>query len=128
MFADLGRDDRGRIRVQPEGAEVLQRDAVRQLRIARLQHLQVFGLDHQTSKPSPRESYAPLIACLEEVKATHHGGTSDQRAKAQKADEISNLIYSVKFALSLAMVCDFYSVYSQIAILLQVREIIKMLK
>ena len=66
-----------------------------------------------------RESYPVLVACLEEVKEKFWDGTSDQKKKAEKADEILSSIYSIKFALTLAILCDIYSIYSQIAVLLQ---------
>lgn len=66
-----------------------------------------------------RESYPVLIACLEEVKQLHHNGTSDQKTKAENAEDISSSIYNIKFALSLAVLCDVYHIYSQISVLLQ---------
>ena len=60
-----------------------------------------------------------LIETLEEVKDLYHDGTSDQKTKVEKAKDISNSIYNVKFALSLAVLCDVYQVYSQISVLLQ---------
>ena len=47
-----------------------------------------------------------LVVCLEEVKQLYHDGTSDHRAKAEKAEDISNSIYKVTFALSLAVLYD----------------------
>jgi hypothetical protein len=66
-----------------------------------------------------RESYPVLVACLEEVKGLHMNGTSDQKKKAETAEDTLNSIYNVKFALSLAVLCDVYSIYSQISVLLQ---------
>ena len=60
-----------------------------------------------------------LISCLEEVKGLHLNGTSDQKKKAEKAEDILNSIYSVLFALTLAVLCDVYAIYSKMAILLQ---------
>ena len=48
-----------------------------------------------------------------------HNGTSEQKKKAEKAEEILNSIYSIKFALTLAVLIDVYRIYSQIAVLLQ---------
>ena len=62
-----------------------------------------------------------LISSLEEVQKLYHAGTSDQKKKAETAKDILNNIYNIKFALSLAVLCDVYTIYSQIAILLQVK-------
>ena len=61
-----------------------------------------------------------LISCLEEVKGLYFNGRSDEKKKAEKAEDILNSIYNVKFALTLAVLCDVYGIYSQIAVLLQV--------
>ena len=66
-----------------------------------------------------RDSYAALVRCLEEVKGMFHNGTSEQKKKAEKAEEILNSIYSIKFALTLSVLIDVYRIYSQIAVLLQ---------
>ena len=68
---------------------------------------------------SPRDSYPVLVACLEEVKALYINGTSDQKSKAEKAEHILNCIYNVKFALTLAVLCDVYRIYSEISVALQ---------
>ena len=61
-----------------------------------------------------------LISCLEEVQELYNAGTSDQKKKAETAKDILNNIYNIKFALNLAVLCDVYTIYSQIAVLLQV--------
>ena len=66
-----------------------------------------------------REMYPVLVSCLEEVKGLFFAGRSDEKKKAETAEDILNSIYNVKFTLTLAMLCDFYTVYSQIAVLLQ---------
>ena len=66
-----------------------------------------------------RESYPVLIACLEEVKGLYFTGKSDEKNKAEKADELLSSIYNVKFSLNLAVLCDVYNIYSQISVLLQ---------
>ena len=53
------------------------------------------------------------------MKQLYQGNSSDQKTKAEKAKDISNSIYNVKFALSLAVLCDVYQVFSQISVLLQ---------
>ena len=68
-----------------------------------------------------------LITCLEEVKELYSAGTSDQKKKAETAKEILNNIFNIKFALSLAVLCDVYTIYSQIAVLLQVKIFLKFL-
>ena len=62
-----------------------------------------------------------LIACLEEVKNLYSDGRSDEKKKAQKAGDILHSIYNIKFTLTLAVLCDVYEIYSQIAVLLQVQ-------
>ena len=66
-----------------------------------------------------RESYPVLTICLEEVKELYSNWNSDQKKKAETAKYILNSIFNVKFGLSLAVLVDVYSVYSQIAVLLQ---------
>ena len=66
-----------------------------------------------------RESYPVLVACLEEVKELYSNGRSDEKKKAQTADVILKSIYNIKFSLNLAVLCDVYNIYSQIAVLLQ---------
>lgn len=68
-----------------------------------------------------RESFPVLIASLEEVKLLHVNGTSVEKTKAEKAEDISKEIYNVKFALTLAVLCDVYRIFAQISVLLQVR-------
>ena len=68
-----------------------------------------------------------LITCLEEVKELYSAGTSDQKKKAETANEILNNIFNIKFALSLAVLCDVYTIYSQIAVLLQVKLFLNLL-
>ena len=60
------------------------------------------------------------LTSLEEVQELYNDGTSDQKKKADTAKDILKNIYNVKFALSLAVLCDVYTIYSQIAVLLQV--------
>ena len=67
-----------------------------------------------------RESYPVLVSCLDEVKELYSNGNSDQKKKAETAKDILNSIFNVKFGLSLAVLVDVYTVYSQIAVLLQV--------
>lgn len=74
-----------------------------------------------------RESYPVLITCLELVKELYSAGTSDQKKKAETANEILNNIFNIKFALSLAVLCDVYTIYSQIAVLLQVKLFLNLL-
>ena len=66
-----------------------------------------------------RENYPVLVACLEEVKDLFFNGRSDEKKKADNAEYILNLIYNVKFTLSLAVLCDIYDIYSKISVLLQ---------
>ena len=66
-----------------------------------------------------RESYPFMIAFLEEVKELYSNGRSDEKKKAQTADVILKSIYNIKFSLNLAVLCDVYNIYSQIAVLLQ---------
>ena len=66
-----------------------------------------------------RNSYPALVACLEEVKKLYFNGTSTQKKKAENAEDILNAIYSIKFTLSLAVLCDIYAIYSKISVLLQ---------
>ena len=54
------------------------------------------------------------------MKELFSNGTADQKKKAETAKDILNSIFNVKFGLSLAVLVDVYSVYSQIAVLLQV--------
>ena len=68
-----------------------------------------------------RESFPVLIASLEEVKLLHVNGTSVEKTKAEKAEDISKEIYNVKFVLTLAVLCDVYRIFAQISVLLQVR-------
>ena len=68
-----------------------------------------------------RESYPALIASLLEVKELYSTGRSDEKKKAEKAKDILNSIFNVKFSLTLAVLCDVYTIYSQIAVLLQVK-------
>jgi hypothetical protein len=67
-----------------------------------------------------RESYPVLISCLEEVQNLYSDGTSDQKKKCETAKDILNSIYNTTFALSLAVLCDVYTIYSSMAVLLQV--------
>ena len=67
-----------------------------------------------------REMYPVLVSCLEDVKRQFCNGTTDQKKKAANAEDILNAIYSVKFALSLAVLCDIYRIFAQMAVLLQV--------
>ena len=67
-----------------------------------------------------------LISCLEEVQELYNAGTSDQKKKAETAKDILNNIYNIKFALNLAVLCDVYTIYSQIAVLLQVLKCFKL--
>lgn len=62
-----------------------------------------------------------LIASLLEVKELYSTGRSDEKKKAEKAKDILNSIFNVKFSLTLAVLCDVYTIYSQIAVLLQVK-------
>ena len=52
------------------------------------------------------------------------GGTEDQRTKGLKADTMLREFYNIPFALSLALLCDIYEVYSHIANVLQIRNIL----
>ena len=47
-----------------------------------------------------------LIASLEEVKPLFYGGATDEKKKANGADDILNSIFNIKFALTLAVLCD----------------------
>ena len=76
--------------------------------------------EFQLSTFSSRESYPVLISCLEEVQNLYSDGTSDQKKKCETAKDILNSIYNTKFALSLAVLCDVYTIYSNMALLLQV--------
>ena len=60
-----------------------------------------------------------LISCLEEVKGLYFNGRSDQKKKAETAEDILNSIYNIKFSLTLAVLIDVYEIYSQISVLLQ---------
>ena len=44
-----------------------------------------------------RENYPVLVASLEEVKDLFFNGRSDEKKKAENAEDILNLIYNVKF-------------------------------
>ena len=68
-----------------------------------------------------------LIATLEEVKLLYFNGTSDQKTKAENAEDITKEIYNVKFALTLAVLCDVYRIFSEISVILQVRLPLKKL-
>ena len=55
------------------------------------------------------------------MKLLHVNGTSVEKTKAEKAEDISKEIYNVKFVLTLAVLCDVYRIFAQISVLLQVR-------
>ena len=67
-----------------------------------------------------RESYPVLISCLEKVPNLYSDGTSDQKKKCETAKDILNSIYNTKCTLSYAVLCDVYTIYSNMAVLLQV--------
>ena len=66
-----------------------------------------------------RNNYKALIILLEEAKAEGRAGSSDQRKRAEKADEVQGKIFNWLFSLCLSMVTDVYKVYRCISCILQ---------
>ena len=66
-----------------------------------------------------RETYPALIAVLEQVKQEFRTGYSTERDKAANADEVQGDIFNYKFALTVSVLVDIYTVYKAITNILQ---------
>ena len=69
-----------------------------------------------------RTEFPALVRTFEENKILLRDGSSDQREKARKADQLLGEFYNVPFALRLSFLCDIYRVYSTLSNILQVRR------
>ena len=67
-----------------------------------------------------RNEFPALVRTLEEIKIQLRDGSTEEREKAKKADQLLGEFYNVSFALKLSFLCDIYRVYSTAANLLQV--------
>jgi hypothetical protein len=54
------------------------------------------------------------------VQNLYSDGISDEKKKCETAKDILNSIYNTKCTLSYAVLCDVYTIYSNMAVLLQV--------
>ena len=66
-----------------------------------------------------RNNYKPLVNLLEKAKEEGREGSSDQKKKAEKADEIQGKIYTWMFAFSLSLTTDVYKKLRIISCILQ---------
>ena len=66
-----------------------------------------------------RNDFKPFIIVCEEAKEEGRQGSSDQKKRAAKAEEVQGKMFNWMFALSLSMVTDLYKVYRSMILLLQ---------
>ena len=70
-----------------------------------------------------RNNFKPLLIVLEKSKE-RKDGSSDEKKKAELADEVQGKIFNWLFVLSLSMVTDIYKVYRSISLNLQKIDIL----
>ena len=70
-----------------------------------------------------RQVYPALVRTLEEVKEDLRNGTSTERDKAVKADEVQGGILNTLFVVSLSALADIYTTYGAISNTLQVKNL-----
>ena len=71
-----------------------------------------------------RNDLKAFLIVFEKAKEAKEGGSSDEKKKADLADEVQGKVYNWLFALSLSMVTDVYKVYRGITLVLQKIDIL----